>query len=222
MFFGCVLVALACAACGDDAPIFVALSDHEVAVGQEVRILVLASDPDGDRVQYAYRTDIEGSKQRVFFEQGEAGAAEFRWFPSATDIGVWSVDFTASDGISTAQQTVRIQVRGSIGPDAAPRFVRPQGVGTSLDRDLDREIALQVEVLDLDSPRVKIRQHPEVPGSFFKESIGSGGKQGVWHWRPTDAQLRQEHPQIVEFWAEDGEHPAAHFSYVVILTGGRR
>ena len=41
----------------------------------------------------------------------------------------------------------------------------------------EREIRLQVEVVDFDSPRVHIRQSPPVPGSLFEPTDGTSGKE---------------------------------------------
>jgi hypothetical protein len=218
--FGSLAVTWVLSGCDSQAPSFIGLMDQDVAVGEEVRLLVLATDPNGGRIRYDYRSDIADARTRVTFSHLPMGAAEFRWTPRAADIGIWYIDFRADNGASTAEESVRVHVRSAVGKDTVPRFVRPQGAGTAFDLKEESEISLTVEVLDLDSAQVKITQKPEIDGSVFEETAGRDGKEGVWRWRPTEEQRRRADPQLATFWADDGEHAPTRFSYLLVLSEG--
>ena len=105
-------------------PVFVPIGPQTGTVGQVVHFSVLASDPDGPYpLQYTVsppRPDIY-----YYFYGPYKGWMTFEWLPK--EAGTYDFTFTASDGLATAQQTVRITVNAP-SPIVTPKDTTPPTV----------------------------------------------------------------------------------------------
>src|SRR5262249_61795047 len=126
---------------------------------------------------------------RAAITQYGDGSAKFAWKTpqkSDADLGSVAIDFTVSDGHSSATQTVTIQVKSSTGNNQQPQFVSPLGYGTTLDLTRAKCLDLEVTVQDANVPSVEITQTaPAIDGATLMASRPLSAK---GHARPTAAQ----------------------------------
>ena len=84
------------------APVITAVASRKVKVGVETRILVVASDPDGDRVALSLVSPPSGAR---------IVGSYFVWTPAASQIGrEYSITVKASDGLAATQSTFKLAV----------------------------------------------------------------------------------------------------------------
>jgi len=210
------LAAFGAAGCGGgQGPEIDPVADQVAQVGAELRIQINATDPNGDRIDYGFASEIPDLDSRATIARGPAGDGVFRWTPLASDIGVWYVDFSASDGSNTTTTTVRIDVRSAVGAASAPVFVQPLGTGTTLDVTAHQCLDLDVVVADQDSPSVTIAQEePVIDGATLQPN---GGLASVWHWCPTAEQIAADDRYTLTLSADDGDNPKTTKNYLVVL-----
>ncbi|MCX5745671.1 MAG: Ig-like domain-containing protein [Proteobacteria bacterium] len=196
------LAALACVtttvACSDGAPPQLNdLGDQVAQVGTELKIDLIGSDPDGDRLSYGYRAaDLPDIKAHAQVTVSPSGAGVFRWTPLAADVGEHSFDFTASDGDNTTTVTIVIDVKTAFGSATTPIFRQPLGTGTTVDLSKVECVDINVVIEDQDSPAVTIAQEePIIEGAMLQD----GG----------DGLLS----------ADDGNNPKTIKNYLVVLRG---
>ncbi len=100
------------------APVFTPVSQQVVTNGTELSFTVSASDPDAGQT-LAYSLDA-GAPQGATLD---AATGVFRWTPSASDLGVRTVVFRATDNgvpVQSATLEVGIEVRRAYVPPPAP------------------------------------------------------------------------------------------------------
>jgi hypothetical protein len=215
------LVALAlgtvvAASCVSGAPPAIeSVGDQVAAVGTELRLELRTSDPDGDPVDVSVAADLGDLADRATLGRAPGGAAVFRWTPRAGDVGVWHLDFTASDGDHATVLTVRVDVRAAVGDRSAPRFRAPLGAGTTLDLATDDCVDLAIAIDDQDSVEVALReQEPRIEGATL---AATGGLTGVWHWCPTAAQVAADDRYTLTLAADDLTNEPVVKSYLIVL-----
>ncbi len=204
------------AACGPSPmPELDAVPDQVAQVGQELRIELSATDPTGAHLDYDFHADIPDLAGHASMTRSPDGAGVFRWTPLAADVGVWYVDFSASNGANTATTTARIEVKSAVGKASAPVFVEPLGSGTTLDLSQKSCVDLDVVVEDQDSPMVAITQDaPLIDGATLTRRDGTSA---TWHWCPSDAQIAAADRYTLELAADDGDNPPTILDYLVVL-----
>ncbi len=126
--------ALATPGCGGgQGPEFDPVGDQIAQVGVELRVELVATDPDGEQLAFGFHADSPAIDQVATVARTPNGIGVFRWTPLAADVGAHYIDFTASDGAHTTTTTVLVDVRSAIGGASAPVFRQPLGTGTTLD-----------------------------------------------------------------------------------------
>lgn len=208
---------LAANGCGPDgnAPELEPISTQVVAVNQEVVLVLAATDPDGDELDYSFDADVPDIDGRATISRLPVGSGEFRWTPLAADVGLWTFDFTVSDGHHDTTVSAHIDVRSAVGENSAPSFLHPQGNGTTLDLDDDSCIELDIEVLDSDSAEVRIAQEePLIEGASLEQTAGLTA---IWRWCPTEVQIAADDRYTVMLSADDTENPKTVHPYLVVL-----
>src|SRR5690349_920666 len=172
-------------ACGPTAPPQLdGLTDQVAQVGQELRVDLNATDPNGARLTYSFKapdlTDLANNAQVTVAPSGEG---VFRWTPLAADLGAHPFDFTVSNGGADTTVTITITVKSAIGAATAPVFRQPLGTGTTVDLTHTQCVDLDVVVEDQDTPMVKIAQDdPVIDGALITPT---DGQTAHWHWCPT-------------------------------------
>ncbi len=144
-------------------PVMAAIGDKTINEGQLLQFTVSASDADGDTLTYSA---IDLPSGATF----DAAARSFRWTPSTTQSGAFSVTFQASDGLASVQETITITVN-------------------KVYEDWDVNMDGKVNVLDLTA----VRQHWGQTGApgWIREDVNKDGAVNVLdmtligqHWKP--------------------------------------
>jgi len=66
-------------------PVLVVLSDTTVAVGDTLRLTAVATDPDGDTINYDLTVLIRGMNDHLPKVSFDGASGEFVFFPASTD-----------------------------------------------------------------------------------------------------------------------------------------
>jgi hypothetical protein len=221
-FLACVVLGLglsASVACSSDDnanPVIEQIADQTRAVGQELKIAVIARDPDGDAVSYSYKTERKIDATLV----PGAGNAIFSWTPIAADVGEHSIDFIADDGKGgKGKRTIVVTVRSAVGSATAPVFRQPLGTGTTFavtdSPSVPECVQLAIEIDDSDTPNLDIGQEGQIiEGSNVQQT---GGHEGVWEWCPTQEQKSAKDIYQLVLYADDGENPRVKKDFLIIL-----
>ncbi len=205
---------VACGA-GGAAPEFGGVQDQVVAVGEELVLVLPATDADGDDLTYSYDTTVPEIDTRASISVRPDGAGVFRWRPQASDVGVWFFDFSVSDGSASDVLTLSIEVKSTIGQNGAPVFREPLGTGTTLDLAVRTCVDLSIVVEDQDSSSVTISQEaPIIDGATL---TSTGGLTADWSWCPTAAQIAGDDRYTLVLGADDLLNPKTVKHYLVVL-----
>lgn len=182
------------------APSLSTVEDRVAVVGEELRIDLDGTDPDGDRLSYRFAAPatLVEIENRTSMSVTPSGAGVFRWTPIASDLGAHAFDFVVSDGTNDSVTTINIDVVASA---TAPIFRAPLGTGTVLDLTKKDCIELDVVVEDYDTAAVTIAQQaPAIAGATL---VQQGGTRATWKWCPSQAQ-RAESRHTLVLAADDG------------------
>ncbi|MFH1531577.1 MAG: PPC domain-containing protein [Pseudomonadota bacterium] len=185
---GVVLIILS--GCGDvisggDPPHMDPVPDQVVLVGQELVLVVTASDPEGGPLDFF----IAGRPQTAtFLAYEDGGTAVFRWTPEAADADtggrVHEVEFIVKDkgGLWDSE---RVQL--TVYPAWAPTFLGPTGYVLNLAKE--KQIEFLVQVKDDGASRIDVRVLEGFEGAYLE----AHGKKGAYfYWKPTEAQIAQK------------------------------
>lgn len=211
------LLPLVALGCTDDnrAPSLSLVLDQQVVVGETLRLVLAASDPDGDRLDFS----AEGLPKAAQVTPRAAAEAVLVWSPLITDTQPggrrYDVAITVDDGRGgTARQTIGIVVYPTFG---VPAFTLPAGVVLNLGQESDLE--LLVEVKDDDSTEIAIELVEAPAGAKLQRA---DKKVAHFFWRPDDAQ-RQIAVHRAIFSAVDESHgPITHVLTIVLLNAEKQ
>ncbi len=205
---------------GGDAPEFDPVADQIAQVGVELSLPLVATDADGDELTFSFSSTIPDVQGRASLTRTPAGAGIWRWTPLAADVGVWYVDFVASDGDNQTTLTVTIDVRSAVGGNSSPVFRQPLGTGTTLDLGVAQCVDVPLLVEDQDSTSVVLAQdEPLIEGATIETT---GGLAGTWRWCPSAAQIAADDRYNLRLSADDLANPKVLKDYLVVLRGGVR
>lgn len=94
-------------------PLLSSIGDQTVIQGTSLTFAVSASDPDGDPVTLSVAPDPL-PRNAVF----DPSTGVFTFRPDVNQVGVFSLTFTASDGIEATTETIKITVQSGAGATA--------------------------------------------------------------------------------------------------------
>jgi hypothetical protein len=201
-------------ATGNVPPEIEPVADQVAEVGRELRVELTAHDGDGDGLALHYDADVPDIVGRATLTRTSAGGL-FRWTPLAADVGVWRVDFVASDGMDDAVATVRLEVVAALGERSAPHFRTPLGAGTTLDLARASCVELDIAIDDQDSASVAITQdEPHIAGA---ELTATGGLTAHWRWCPSAEQIAAADRYTLALSADDLDNPRAALRFLIVL-----
>jgi hypothetical protein len=186
----------------------------EAVVGQELRVELFATDPDGDDVRFTFDAEHESLAEDGRVLPTPDGRAVFRWTPLGSDVGTWPIEFVASDGRTEDRRGTVIDVRES--QDGSPVFREPVSFGAVLDVQQKPCIDVRIAVDDPDDLVVTIGQEEVLEGAVLEIR---DGLRAVWEWCPSKAQLETSSHQTA-FFAEDGKNPRVTKYFQVWLDTG--
>jgi hypothetical protein len=213
-----VLVAAlgALAGCSNQPPRFQELADPQLAyVETEFTMELRAVDADGDSVDFSFTADIADVHNRATLEPTGPDTAIFHYTPIISDLGSHSFDFFASDGSSTSNQTIVIDIRRPPTGSGAPIFRQPLGTGTTLDLAQKSCGGLTIVIEDPDDSQVVIeQQEPRIAGATLSQD---GPLTAAWSWCPSDEQIAGDDRYMLKLAASDDDGNTTTKDYLIVL-----
>lgn len=182
----------------NQAPVFNAIPDHTVAVGNTLTFTVSATDPDGDPLTYSASNLPTGA---TF----DPGTQTFTWTPTASQgPGDYTVVFTADDGVNPVQATADIAVTGGVNnaPVLTPIGDKTVAAGANL--------SFTVSATDTDGDPLTFAASGLPAGATFNPTTHT------FSWTPTAA---QGGAHDVTFTVSDGKTTDAE-TISINVTGG--
>lgn len=208
--------------CKEGSPPILTDPGNQVAVvGQELRVMLSASDPDGGSLDFRFRSTIPGIEAHALVTRTPDGQGLFTYTPVAGHEGDHIFDFIVSDGEFDTTVPITVQVRGASGIESAPVFREPKaGLIIETGTPCSNIPSLEVIVEDLDTVEVELTQAaPVLSGAELTIDSGSFGKEAVWKWcpRPEDEQVFQHQLTLS---ADDGENPPTIKEVPIVIRPG--
>lgn len=223
---GALLVAsmgLGASACGGDgeAPRFVDPGPQVAVVAEPFLLAVIASDPDGDELDYGFSSPtLPSLREHAGITIAPNGQALFSWEPRADDLGEHLIDFIASDGDLEGRITVPFEVRAALGDGTAPVFRKPLGEGIFHDLSQSPDVPdIEIEVYDPDDAAVELSlQAPFIDDGTLE--VFDDGLAGRFRWRPNEEQRAAAGTYELVLQADDGDNPPTLKRFTIVLYRG--
>jgi hypothetical protein len=187
-------------------PVLDIIGNRSIDEGVELSLVLTASDPDGDGLNFSGADLPEGS---VLSDNGD-GTANFNWTPGFAQSGNYEMTFIVTDdGVPMASDSETITVTvGDVN--------RPPVLNTIGNRSVDEggELAFNITASDPDGDLIAISALGLPDGA---ELIDAGDGTAAFSWIPS---YLQSGNYSVEFIAQDNGVPAASDSEVITITVG--
>ncbi|MFT7581832.1 MAG: hypothetical protein ACI9MR_003510 [Myxococcota bacterium] len=203
--------------CGDDnqPPAIGLVLDQQVTVGESLRLLLGASDPDGDRITFS----AKGLPDGAIITARSTTEAVLVYSPLITDTEPggrrYDVTVEASDGRDgVARQTFGLIVFPAFG---VPTFDLPGGVVVNLAKEDD--LSLLVEVKDDDSTEVTINLDESPAGARLQRA---GSKSAFFYWAPDEAQREIAVHRAVLSTSDESHGQIKHVLTIVLLNAEKQ
>ncbi len=193
----------------NQAPVLAAIGTKSVAEGQMLEFRISATDPDGS-TPFFYAQSVP---QNAILIDSANGAGSFRFQPSFTQSGLYSVKIFASDGNKTDNETVLIQVTNVPQP---PILVVPADTQFVTEGEI---LAFQISATDPDGtiPQLKIDSLLVPPlNSVF---VDSGNGRGSFTFAPVFVQAGL---YDLTFIATDGQRSDTELVVVNVEEAGNQ
>ena len=200
------------------APVLTDPGDQTAIVGQQLTINLLASDPEGDSLDFSFEAGgVPDLAQTAAMTIAPDGHGVFTFTPLASQLGMHLFDFTASDGDNDTSLTISVNVVGAGGDGTQPIFRKPLGNGTVLDLEQTECVEFEIAIEDQDSAKVVLSQL--APLIQDAELTGdASGLSGRWTWCPNREQLEASDRYDLTLSAQDlPENPPTLKDYVIVL-----
>ncbi|MBI3072492.1 MAG: PPC domain-containing protein [Deltaproteobacteria bacterium] len=202
---------LGAAACSNKPPKLSPLGNRTVTVNQEVAFDVIASDPDGDDIEFR----VVGRPRSASFDV-LGRSAHFSWTPLITDARPepYQISFYIGDKKGgTDSQTISITVTESSVPgEGTPAFLDP--FNYQLDLNQTDTLTFKVQARDDNSANVTLRAIRSVEGSTFEQS---GAKEATFTWKPTAEQAAARAVWVLTVGAKDETHEEVVQDFTILI-----
>ena len=215
-------IAIPCAvmsACKDGgAPVIQDPGDQTAVVGQQLTIDILATDPEGDALDYTFEANgVPDLATTTSMTIAPDGHGVFTFTPLASQLGSHLFDFVVSDGKHKAKLTININVVGAGGNGTLPIFRKPLGNGTVLDLEQSECVEFDIEIEDADSTAITLDQLPPLIQDA-ELTADPSGLNGRWSWCPNREQIEGADRYDLTLSAQDApENQATLKDYVIVL-----
>lgn len=185
-------------------------------VGQPLVVLVRASDPDGDALDYAFSSPTPGLDDAATLAPSPDGQALLTWTPLAEHLGTHVIELQVTDGTYEAALPLAVEVRGA-GEGSEPTFTAPLAEGLVHDlADGPCVPTLSIAVADPDDTEIELHQEdPVLAGSEL--TAAPDGLQARWDWCPTAAQQAAGGVHELVLAADDGKSPPTLLRFSIWL-----
>lgn len=184
-------------------PTFSAVGAQSALVGQLFTLSVSAQDPEGDSILLTVANSPTGS---TFTDAGN-GSGSFRWTPSSTQLGAYTLTFHAAD-TGTPMGTANLDVAIAVGQAAnLPPVLAPIG-----NQQLDPGMTLAF-TLSATDPEGQSISYSATGLPLGAQLLGAS-----FSWTPDSTQIGQH---LVSFRASDAGTPTASDSEAVVISVGR-
>ncbi len=206
-------------ACKDGgAPVIQDPGDQTAVVGQQLTIDILATDPEGDELDYTFAANgVPDLSTTTSMTIAPDGHGVFTFTPLASQLGSHLFDFVVSDGKHDSKLTININVVGAGGNGTLPIFRKPLGNGTVLDLEQSECVEFDIAVEDADSVSIVLDQLPPLIQDA-ELTADPSGLNGRWSWCPNREQLEAADRYDLTLSAQDApENQATLKDYVIVL-----
>jgi hypothetical protein len=164
------------------APVFDAVGNKSIELGQSVSFHVRASDPDGDNVTLS--TDIPADAAFNNITTGPIAEGDFSWAPTAR--GIYTLIFYGSDDNSTGSKTGSLTVTVNVSTPIPPANQAPifQPVGNKSIR-LGETVNFRVQATDPNGDKVNLTWNIPAGATFGNVVNNATVVSGDFSWTPT-------------------------------------
>ncbi|MCH7879090.1 MAG: hypothetical protein IH914_07240, partial [candidate division Zixibacteria bacterium] len=200
------IVTISVSEAGNQSPALAAIGAQTIAEGLNLNFGITATDPDGTTPGISASALPPGA---VFVDNGD-GSATFAWTPDFTQAGLFSVTFTASDGILSDLETVLITVTES---GNQPPVLAAIGAQSTTEGVL---LSFAVSSSDPDGTAPFLSAAPLPSGAAFSDN---GDGTGSFNWTPDFVQSGTFN---ITFVATDGALADSEFVVVTVLESGNQ
>jgi hypothetical protein len=204
-----LLAMFACAEEENRPPRLQPMDDQVFKINQANTLNVASSDPDGDPRTYTRHIDppVEGPTLTKVTE----GLALFQWTPGISALNgerskVYRVTFTVEDDRGGKHsETIGVTVvDDGVGGSSALRFVEPVGAGMAVGTPCITDLPVQIRAESVASEDVVVELvEPLVEGASLSPGSNVPGKNRLFNWCPTAAQLDRSLSHSVAFAARE-------------------
>jgi hypothetical protein len=208
---GLLVVLLSAAACSNKPPKLSPLGNRTVTVNQTVEFDVVASDADGDDLEFR----VIGRPPAATFDV-LGRSAKFSWTPLITDARPepFQISFYVGDknGGTDSQTIVITVVESSVPGEGTPAFLDP--FNYQLDLNQTDTLTFKVQVRDDNSSNVTLRAIRSVQGAEFAQS---GPKEATFTWKPTAEDAAARAVWVLTVGAKDETHEEVVQDFTILI-----
>ena len=193
------------------APTLAPVAEQKIAVGQELDLLLLAHDPDGDELSFSLVNAPEGA---ALTPVGDT--AFLRWAPLINQVEPGGTAYEATVRVEDGRggQATRTVSIFAYPEGGEPVFLNPSGFVVNLAYATRVAFLVEVKDDDTDASMMTLRLVSSIDGAEFRLI---DGKQASFYWKPTSEQIAESSYRSIVVGADDGVHPEVQQEISIIF-----